>query len=319
MQLRTILTDRLYAQRFPYSRYFALWYFATLLTLWNVAGQWFLGFEASPLQLAVGVGTACLMQWLLDWLVAVPGDERRRFGGNLFERCTFFLPAIISGLAVAMLLYPNERIAPIAFAACLAITSKGLFRAPMKGGGHQHIFNPSNLGITVTLVLLPWVGLAPPYQFTENLHGWQNWALVTMILGTGIFVHGMFTGRLTLCIAWILSFLLQALFRSQYFHVPIYPLLAPMTSAAFILFTLYMIPDPATTPVTKRGQLAFGVSVATLYAVAIMSHFVIGLFLALFMTSLLRGGALWVAHWMRSTIISSIPLRSVAMNKQVLK
>ena len=33
-------------------------------------------------------------------------------------------------------------------------------------------------------------------------------------------------------------------------------------SAAFIVFTLYMIPDPATTPLKPSGQALFGFSVA---------------------------------------------------------
>jgi len=40
----------------------------------------------------------------------------------------------------------------------------------------------------------------------------------------------------------------------------------PMTSAAFIVFTLYMIPDPATTPLKPARQALFGFSVAMVYA-----------------------------------------------------
>ena len=39
----------------------------------------------------------------------------------------------------------------------------------------------------------------------------------------------------------------------------------PMTSAAFIVFTLYMVPDPATTPLKPWRQAAFGFAVAMVY------------------------------------------------------
>jgi Na+-translocating ferredoxin:NAD+ oxidoreductase RnfD subunit len=67
----------------------------------------------------------------------------------------------------------------------------------------------------------------------------------------------------------------------------------PMTSAAFILFTLYMIPDPATTPLRLRGQIYFGVAVGLVYGVLQVMHIVFGLFLALFIVSIGRAVALW--------------------------
>ena len=33
----------------------------------------------------------------------------------------------------------------------------------------RHFMNPSNFGITVTLLAFSWVNIAPPYHFTENV------------------------------------------------------------------------------------------------------------------------------------------------------
>ena len=55
----------------------------------------------------------------------------------------------------------------------------------------------------------------------------------------------------------------------------------PMTSAAFIVFTLYMVPDPATTPLKPWRQAAFGFAVAVVYGIIQMLHLVFGLFFAL--------------------------------------
>jgi hypothetical protein len=63
-----------------------------------------------------------------------------------------------------------------------------------------------------------------------------------------------------------------------------------MSSAGFILFTLYMIPDPATTPIKFSRQILFGASVALMYALFQMNHIVYGLFLALISVCIIRGG-----------------------------
>jgi hypothetical protein len=69
----------------------------------------------------------------------------------------------------------------------------------------------------------------------------------------------------------------------------------PMTSAGFILFALYMIPDPATTPIKRARQVAFWLSVAAIYALLLVVHVVYGLFIALALTSATRGLSLHVS------------------------
>jgi Na+-translocating ferredoxin:NAD+ oxidoreductase RnfD subunit len=188
-----------------------------------------------------------------------------------------------------MLIYANSRFAPIVFAVALSLASKVLFRAPIGNGQTQHIFNPSNLGITVTLLLLPAAGLAPPYQFTENVTGLGHWLIPAVILVTGTIIHAKFTGRLPLVLAWFFGFAAQALIRKLVFGMPLAVPFLPMTSAGFILFSLYMIPDPATTPIKRARQVAFGLSVATIYALLFVVHVVFGLFIALALTSATRG------------------------------
>ncbi|MBN8249834.1 MAG: enediyne biosynthesis protein UnbU, partial [Verrucomicrobia bacterium] len=78
----------------------------------------------------------------------------------------------------------------------------------------------------------------------------------------------------------------------QIFGIPAVVPLMPMTSAAFIVFTLYMIPDPATTPLKPAHQVLFGVAVAAVYAVSQMMHLVFGLFFALVIVCAIRGAAL---------------------------
>jgi Na+-translocating ferredoxin:NAD+ oxidoreductase RnfD subunit len=192
-----------------------------------------------------------------------------------------------------MLLYPNDRLMPVIFGVGVAICSKVIFRAPVGDGKTQHIFNPSNLGIVATLLLFPWIGVAPPYHFTENLTGMWHWALPGIVLTTGIFVHALFTGRLTLVLTWLVAFIIQGQLRSWYFGTSWIVPLTPMTSAAFMVFTLYMIPDPATTPVKPLSQALFGIAVAAVYGTLLVNHMVYGLFIALAIVCGMRGVGLY--------------------------
>jgi Na+-translocating ferredoxin:NAD+ oxidoreductase RnfD subunit len=239
------------------------------------------------------VATACALQYLLEWVDARANHRRPRFSGGLIPFLNLLPPAIIPGLACAMLIYPNSRLWPVAFAAALSIGSKVIFRAPVGGGQSQHVFNPSNIGITLTLLLFPWVGLAPPYQFTENVTGVWDWIIPGIILLAGIYIHAKFTGRLPLVLAWLVGFAAQALIRVAVFGMPVFVPFVPVTSAAFTLFTLFMIPDPATTPIKTGRQILFGFAVAAIYGMLFVFHVVFGLFIALCLTSACRGAGLY--------------------------
>jgi hypothetical protein len=67
-----------------------------------------------------------------------------------------------------------------------------------------------------------------------------------------------------------------------------------MTGVAFILFTFYMVTDPATTPERPAAQVAFGASVAVLYSLLVMSHVVFGLFVALVIVCVGRGMGMYL-------------------------
>lgn len=293
-----IATLQFYPRRSAFRRYFALWYFTTLLMVWNLLGHTILGFEQSHLQPLVGLTTALVLQFLLEWLDARSTGRTPRYSGSWANFVNFLPPAIIPGLALPMLLYPNERLMPMVFGVAVAICSKAMFRAPVADGKTQHIFNPSNLGIVTSLLLFPSIGVAPPYHFTENLTGMWHWALPVIVLATGLFVHGLFTGRLVMVTTWLLAFIVQGQLRSWYAGTSWIVPLTPMTSAAFMVFTLYMIPDPATTPVKPRQQALFSIAVAAVYGLLLMNHVVYGLFIALAIVCGLRGLGLYAwAAW----------------------
>ena len=285
-----------YPKKNPKLRLIALWYFTILMVVWNILGHTYLGFEQSWAAPVVAIATAIFMQMFLDWVDAKARNREPRFIGGLGAFLNFLPAALIPGFACGMLLYPNGNLWPIVFAVVLSISSKVFFRAPVGNGHYQHIFNPSNFGVAATLLLFPEVGFAPPYHFTENITGAWHWVIPAFILLTGIIIHGFFTGRLARVGAWVGGFILQGVLRAWYFGTPLYVPLMPMSSAAFIVFTLYMVPDPATTPIKPWRQAAFGFSVAMVYGVLQVLHLVFGLFFALVTVCAVRGLSLHIGN-----------------------
>jgi hypothetical protein len=293
-----------YPNKNPKLRLFALWYFTILMIVWNILGHTFLGFEQSHAATIAGIGSAIFFQFFLEWVDARAKNREVRWAGGWANFLNALPAAIIPGFACSMLLYPNERLWPIVFAVALAIGSKVLVRAPVGEGRTQHIFNPSNFGVALTLVLFPQVGFAPPYHFTENVTGVWDWILPGFILLTGVVIHGCFTGRLPLVTAWLAGFALQGQIRAYVFGFPPIVPLMPMTSAAFVVFTLYMVPDPATTPLKAWRQAAFGFAVAMVYGIIQALHRVFGLFFALLLVCAIRGISLHLYYAFKSTGIS---------------
>jgi len=266
----------------------ALYRFATAISLLTIIGHLWLGFEQSYAVVAVSLLTGYSVEFILEWFAAKSEDRRPWYLGGMRSCIEFLLPAHIGSLAVAMLLYSNETLLPVAFASAMAVSSKYLFRVVVNGRT-KHFLNPSNTGISITLILFSWVGIAPPYQFTENLDGMFNWLLPLFFIVVGSFLNYRFTRRIPLILAWLVGFAAQAIIRAWFFDASLLTGLLPMTGIAFLLFTFYMISDPGTTPYSIRGQIAFGASVATVYGILMLQHVVFGLFFSLVIVCALRG------------------------------
>ena len=276
----------------PPDRLAGLRRFAIAISILNLLGHTVLGFEAAYAYPLVALATGYSVELLLEAVDARCHNRTPAFWGSPRTFIDFLLPAHITSLAIAMLLYSNANLWPVMLATAVAIGSKALFRLPFHGKV-RHFLNPSNFGISVVLLLFPWVGITPPYQFTENLHGAGDWLLPAAIVVSGSFLNSRFTGRMPLIAAWLAAFVLQAALRSAWFGTPWLPALLPMTGVAFVLFTFYMVTDPGTTPSSLRGQLLFGAAVGLCYGVLMACHVVFGLFFALTLVCIARGA--WLA------------------------
>jgi len=253
--------------------------FAVAITVLNVLGHTVFGFEQSWAQPLLSLATAYSCELFAEWIEARADRRKPKFLAGWKEAIDFLLPAHITGLAVAMLLYSGDRVWPTMFAAAVAIASKATLRVAVQGR-LRHFLNPSNFGITVTLLLFPWVSIAPPYHFTENLGRAGSLILPAIICISGTIINLRFTGRLPLILGWWAGFVAQAAIRSALLGASLAGALNPMTGVAFVLFSYYMISDPATTPFSARSQALFGAAVAGAYGLLVTMHVSFGLFFA---------------------------------------
>src|SRR5262245_51055516 len=105
--------------------------FAIAITILNILGHTVLGFEQAWAHPFVSVLGAYAIELLLEAVDAWAQRRRAAFRGSAGALFRFLLSAHITGLAVSMLLYANQRYWVVAFASAAAICSKRLLRAPV--------------------------------------------------------------------------------------------------------------------------------------------------------------------------------------------
>ncbi|MHC0431257.1 enediyne biosynthesis protein [Streptomyces sp. O3] len=276
----------------------ALRRFAISISVLNIAGYTFLGFEQPWLWPLIAIATAYVVEIGLEAIAARTEKRAPRYAGNGPRGMVEFLyPAHITGLAVNMLTYVNDRVWVMMFGVVVAVGTKWVLRAPLKGR-MRHYMNPSNFGIAIILLLFPWASIAPPYHFTEHLHGPGDWVLPAIIIVLGTMLNAKLTNRMWLIGAWLVGFALQAVIRGLFLDTSIPAALGMMTGVAFVLFTNYMVTDPGTSPSKRSSQIAFGGGVAAMYGLITGLGIAYGIFFATALVCLIRGGYLWLLHYL---------------------
>ncbi|SDJ97733.1 NQR2, RnfD, RnfE family [Actinopolyspora mzabensis] len=279
----------------------ALRRFAISITVFNLLGYLFLGFEQPWLWPFIAILTAYAVEIFLELLAARAVKRAPQFSGNGVRGVVEFLyPAHITGLAVNMLIYVNDQVWAMMFGVTVAVGAKWLLRAPVNGR-MRHFMNPSNLGIATILILFPWASIAPPYHFTESTGIWLDWFIPLVILVSGTMLNAKLTGKMWLIVGWVTVYALQSVLRGVFLDTSIAGALASMTGVAFILFTNYMVTDPATTPSKPASQLAFGSGVAVFYGLLTGASIAYGLFFATAGVCLIRGVFLWSVHFVNKS------------------
>ncbi len=180
-----------------------------------------------------------------------------------------------------MLLFANDRTAPIAFATVLAIGSKRLLRVTAKPAARSTCSIRRTSESPRRCCSFPSVGIAPPYQFTENFAGAWHWLVPAIIVVTGSFINARFSGRVPLIAAWLGGFSDKApcaspsaLRRSQ-----------PSYDDGRGFRAVHHVHDhrPGDDAVERRAQIVFGLATAAVYGLLVAAHVAFGLFFALIM------------------------------------
>ena len=271
----------------------ALKRFALSITVLNIVGHSFLGFETSVLQVIVAVATTYSTELVLQAIDDWSHGRRPAFMGNGFNGLVLFLlPAHITGFAISMLLFAHDELLPYVLAAVGAIASKAIFTVTVRGKP-RHFLNPSNMGLVASILIYKKIGLAAPYEFTEHLNGALYVFLPVFILYTGSLLNGKLTKRMPLILAWVGAFIAQAVIRHLIFDTWVSASLAPITGVPFIIYTFYMVTDPATSPNSTRGQIVFGVSLGAIYGVLMVLHQPFTLIVSLLILCVFRGAVLY--------------------------
>ena len=162
--------------------------------------------------------------------------------------------ALISALGLCLLL-KTGLISTIFLAAAFTILSKFVIR--WKG---KHIFNPTLIGILLTLMLTgdAWVS---PGQ-------WGNGGLAIFMIGSCAFFILMRVGRIDTSLMFLVTYgLLEYVVTVLWMGWPMDFWLLRMSNGTLLLFTFFMITDPRTTPNHRFARMLFAMGVA---AVAVL-------------------------------------------------
>ncbi|WP_424530108.1 enediyne biosynthesis protein [Sphaerisporangium viridialbum] len=306
----------------------ALRNFAISISVFNIFGYTVLGFEQPWLWPFFALATGYATEIGLEYIGAKVEKRAPRYTGLGFRGLMQFLyPAHITSLAMNMLIYVNDQILVLLFGVVVAVGAKWVLRAPVKGR-MRHFMNPSNFGIAVILLLLPWASIAPPYHFTEHTDTWFDWIIPGIIIVGGTMLNGKLTNRMPLILGWVGVFALQAIVRGLFFGTSIPAALGMMTGVAFVLFSNYMVTDPGTSPSKPASQVAFGGGIALLYGLLTAVHISYALFFATAGVCAIRGGFFWALHFVNKAreqreaqarqAVSEVPVERVpATGKEV--
>ncbi|HEU4391103.1 MAG TPA: enediyne biosynthesis protein UnbU [Blastocatellia bacterium] len=271
---------------------------ASLATVFTILGHTVFGFEQPLSQLVVALVTGYSCALFFEWVDArASGCTPGFMGGGIKKAVDFLLSAHMTSITLSFLLYFNQRLWIMAFTVALAIGSKHVLRVRGPNGRLQHFMNPSNFAIAAVLIAYQWSGVLP-WSFSTSIHGVFDLLVPLVIVGLGMRLNLLFTGRIPTVLAWLGTFILLAAGRAWLQHTAVAAELVVLTGIPLVLFTFYMITDPQTSPSRLRSQIFFGGGIALGYSVFLMLHVQYTMFYSVTAVCALRG--IWLfAHSLR--------------------
>jgi hypothetical protein len=227
-----------------------------LITCILLAGQLGFGFLESYSRTALAIACSIVMELILSRLI--------------LGKWPHLASAYITGISVGILIR-SPAFWPYAMCSMISITSKYAIR--WRG---QHLYNPSNLGVSAMLFLAPTTVAALSVQWGNTI-----WPMIVIwCLGTFIVWR---LKRLHICVTYVVSFLLFSYLRSVTTGKPWLGEVSPITGPMYQLFILFMITDPKTTVRSTWGQCVVVFLVALVEMLLRLNRVVHAPFYALFL------------------------------------
>jgi enediyne biosynthesis protein E5 len=162
-------------------------------------------------------------------------------GRATYGKWPYAASAYITGISVGILLR-SPFLWPYILCAFISIASKYVLR--FRG---RHLWNPSNLGVSLVLFLAPETVSLLSVQ-------WGNVVapmVVIWLLGSVIVWR---VGRFYLSATYVVSFLLFSFVRAAVTGIPWVAAVAPITGPMYQLFIFFMVTDPKVTVRPMWGQ-----------------------------------------------------------------
>jgi len=291
---------------------------ATFATIFTILGHAVFGFEQSWAQIFVALASGYSCAFLFEWVDARSNNRPPEFaGGGFGKKVNFLLAPHMTSITMSFLIYVNQRLWLMAVAVAIAIGSKYVLRV-RQNGRLRHFMNPSNFAVAVVLYAFQGTAGMLPWGYTVDLHGAWDWIVPVVIVLLGTRLNIMFTGRIPTIIAWLTSFVLFAGLRSWYLGYPFAGQLVVLTGIPMVLFTLYMITDPQTSPSKLSSHVLFGSGIALAYSLLLMAHVQYTMFYSVAAVCMIRG--MWL-QWvdMRETSLAQVPRGRSSLAQEPIK
>lgn len=211
-------------------------------------GIFALGWNVELWRYAALVGT-CLSTQLLG--VALSNHFRKGDWRLSTQDFSTLKSAAITSLGLSLLCKANAPLTLVLVAA-IAIGSKFLIRVNGK-----HIFNPANVGIIAAILLTGDAWISPGQ--------WGSNATLLFFIGTLGAIVVLRVGRMDTSLAFLTVFAGLHFCRNVvYLGWPLDFWTHQLMNGSLLLFTFFMITDPATTPNARRMRLLWAAAVGAL-------------------------------------------------------
>lgn len=225
-----MIADRISVIRRADPRYFQIATLGALLTY----GLFFLGFDITIPRAITIIVAAVASQAVFTWAAGVPRLDIKS--------------ALISAFSLCLLLRTSSVLLAVV-AAVVAIGSKFLIRIDGK-----HVFNPTNFGIVLMLLLSDHVWVSPGQWGSAALAAFFFAAAGTLVVNRA--------ARSDVTYAFLIFFCAILFGRSMWLGDPMAIPLHKLENGALLLFAFFMISDPKTTPDSRAGRILFAALVA---------------------------------------------------------